>query len=63
MNDTFIEITIPKGWTAFVDDKRCIGYQEFKDGGKAKTKLSLITKPTKAELLAELSKQGIAYAS
>ena len=63
MSDTFIEIEIPKGWTAFVNDKRCLGYQEFKDGGKAKTKLTIITKPTKAQLLAELSAQGIAYAS
>jgi hypothetical protein len=63
MSDTFIQLDIPKGWTAFVDEKRCLGYQEFKEGGKAKTKLTLITKPTKAELLAELSKQGITYAS
>jgi hypothetical protein len=63
MSDTFIEVVIPKGWTAFINDKRCVGYQEFKEGGKAKTKLTLITKPTKAELLAELSKQGITYAS
>ncbi len=53
------EKQIPKGWTAFVDDKKCLGYQEFKNGGKAVTSLTLISKTTEAELKAELEAQSI----
>jgi hypothetical protein len=57
-----IEKTIPKGWTAFIQDDVCLGYQEFKDGGKAVTSLALVTKPTEAELKAELTKLKITLA-
>lgn len=54
------QITIPIGWSAFVKDgKTCLGYQEFKKGGKYAGTLTLITKPTKAELLSELTRLKI----
>ena len=52
-------ITIEKGWSAFVKDSECIGIREFKDGGKAHTLLEIITKPTEAELKAELKARKI----
>lgn len=53
---TLIDLTIPVGWTAFcnVAEKKVLGYREFKNAGKAKTALTLVTKPTEAELKAEL---------
>jgi hypothetical protein len=49
-------INISTGWTAFVKDgKSCLGYREFKQGGKYWGTLTLVTKPTEAELIAELS--------
>lgn len=54
------QITIPAGWNAFVKDgKTCLGYQEFKSGGKYAGTLTVITKPTEAELLAELTRLNI----
>lgn len=55
---TLIDLTIPVGWTAFcnVAEKKVLGYQEFKNAGKAKTALTLVTKPTEAELLAEITR-------
>ena len=53
------ETTIPTGWVAFVLDKKCLGYQEFKTGGKYVGTLTLINKPTKTELLAELKRLKI----
>jgi hypothetical protein len=52
-------ITIPVGWTAFCKDKECLGFREFKNGGKYKGVLTLITKPTEAELKAELTRLKI----
>ena len=51
--------TITKGWTAFVKDGKLVGIKEFPHGGKADTILTLISKPTKEELLAELASQNI----
>lgn len=48
-------IKIPSGWTAFVKDKACLGYREFKTGGQYVGVLTLITKPTEAELKTELA--------
>lgn len=48
-------IIIPTSWTAFVKDMSCLGYQEFKQGGKYWGALTLISKPTEAELKAELA--------
>lgn len=58
-----IKITIPKGWTAFVEpnSKKVFGFSEFKNGGIASTSLTLISKETKEELLAELDNQGLTY--
>lgn len=48
-------ITIPKSWTAFVKDKSCLGYREFKSEGKYVGTLTLISKPTEVELKTELN--------
>lgn len=50
---------IPNGWTAFIKEDKVIGYQEFKKGGKYAGTLTLITKPTEAELKAELARLNI----
>lgn len=53
------ETTIPTGWNAFVKDGKCLGYQNFPAGGKYVGTLTLITKPTEAELKAELTRLKI----
>ena len=53
------DITIEKGWSAFVKDSQCLGIREFKEGGKAFTLLEIITKPTEAELKTELKARKI----
>jgi hypothetical protein len=47
------EFDIPKGWNALYNpvEKKVYVMREFPRGGKANSVLSLITKPTKAELL------------
>lgn len=57
------DIIIEKGWSAFVKDSECVGIKEFKDGGKAYTFLEIITKPTQAELKAELKARKISLPS
>lgn len=52
-------ITIPKSWTAFVKDKSCVGYREFKGEGKYVGTLTLISKPTEEELKTELERLKI----
>lgn len=52
-------IIIEKGWSAFVQDSKCLGIREFKEGGKAFTSLEIITKPTEAELKTELKDRKI----
>lgn len=52
-------IVIPAGWVAFVDENTCLGYREFKAGGKYFGKLTLIVKPTEEELKAELKTKKI----
>ena len=53
-------INISSGWNAFVKDgKTCLGYREFPNGGKYFGKLTLINKPTEAELKAELTRLKI----
>jgi hypothetical protein len=65
MSETILpETKINKGqWAAFVHwpTKRVIGMTEFKGGGSAKTALTLVIKPTRAELLTEFSKAGYTY--
>jgi hypothetical protein len=53
------ETIIPTGWVAFVQDKECLGYQEFKTGGKYYGTLTLIDKPTEAQLKTELKRLKI----
>lgn len=53
------DIIIEKGWTAFVAGDKAVGITEFKNGGKAFTLLDIITKPTEAELKAELKAKKI----
>ena len=50
---------IATGWNAFVKDKTCLGLKEFPKGGKYWGTLTLITKPTEAELKAELKRLKI----
>ena len=50
---------LPKGWNAFVKDKTCLGLKEFPKGGKYWGTLTLINKPTEAELKAELKRLKI----
>jgi hypothetical protein len=52
-------INIATGWVAFVKDKTCLGFQEFSNGSKYWGTLTLITKPTEAELKAELKRLKI----
>ena len=53
-------IIIASGWNAFVKDgKSCLGYREFPQGGKYWGTLTLISKPTEAELKAELTRLKI----
>lgn len=53
-------ITISTGWNAFVTtEKTCVGIKEFPKGGKYWGKLTLINKPTEAELKAELARLKI----
>lgn len=53
-------IIIASGWNAFVKDgKTCFGLKEFQTGGKYWGKLTLINKPTEAELKAELARLKI----
>lgn len=58
---TLIEKTIPVGWTAWCDlaENKVYGYREFTKESKAKTALTLVTKPTEAELKAELARLKI----
>lgn len=54
-------INIEIGWNAFVKDgNTCLGIKEFPNGGKYWGKLTLINKPTEAELKAELESLNIA---
>jgi len=56
------ELIIEAGWSAFVNGTEYLGIKEFPKGGKAFTSLTIITKPTQEELLAELTAQGITQA-
>lgn len=58
-----IKLDIPKGWSAFYDatSKKVFGLSEFKNGGKAETALTLISKDTKEELLTAFGELGLTY--
>lgn len=52
---------IPKGWNALYEPetKKVFVLREFASGGSAASKLTLITKSTQAELMAEISRLGL----
>lgn len=50
---------IPVGWTALTDESKCFVLREFPKGGKYFGKLTVISKPTEAELKAELTRLKI----
>ena len=52
-------VIIPASWTALVKDGKCVGYRNFPSGGKYFGTLTLISKPTEAELKAELTRLKI----
>jgi len=52
-------IVIDVSWTAFVKDKSCLTLKEFPKGGRYSGTLTLISKPTEAELKAELKRLKI----
>lgn len=52
-------IDIPVGWVAFIKDDKCVGYREFKNSGKYYGTLTLINKPSEAELKTELKSKKI----
>jgi hypothetical protein len=60
---TLIKTKINKGWTAFYNPttKFVYGIHEFKIGGEANSALSLLSKDTKEELLAEITSLGLNY--
>lgn len=53
------ETIIPTGWVAFVQNDKCLGYQEFPTGGKYYGTMTLIDKPTEAQLKTELKRLKI----
>ncbi len=58
MNKTII---IPAGWAGFYDaeTKKLFGISQFRSGGKAHTKLTVIAKPTREEVVAALVADGV----
>ena len=58
-------ITIPAGWAGFyeAETKKLFGISEFKSGGKANTKLTVIAKPTREEVVAALVADGVTVPS
>lgn len=55
-------IVLPVGWNALADPqkKTALVIGQYRYVSEARTLLTLITKPTEAELLAELAAQGLA---
>ena len=58
-----IKFNIPKGWSALYEPnaKNVLVLKEFPNGGSANSKLSLISKATKAELMAEITTLGLTW--
>ena len=54
------DVIIPAGWSAFYDPQTKIatGFSQFKNGGKAKTELSILSSDTEANLRASATAQG-----
>lgn len=54
-------IIIPAGWAGFYDaeTKKLLGISEFKNGGKAHTKLEVVAKPTREEVVSALTAEGV----
>jgi len=57
------KFTIPKGWNALYNpvEKKVYVCLEFPEGGSADSILSIITKPSKAELLADFEALGLSW--
>jgi hypothetical protein len=60
-SETLPKFSIPKGWNALYEpeSKKVFVLREFTHGGSASSKLTLITKSTQAELMAEISRLGL----
>jgi len=54
---------IPVGWTALVAETKCYVLREFPKGGKYFGKLTIVSKPTEEELLAELTRLKVSLPS
>lgn len=50
---------LTKGWVAFTKDNKLVDIKEVKIGGSANTILEVINKPTKQEVLDELTAKNI----
>jgi hypothetical protein len=52
---------IPAGWAGFyhAETKKFFGISYFKAGGKTTTQLTIITRPTKEEVVAALTAEGV----
>lgn len=57
------KFTLPKGWNALYEPstKKVFVLKEFPVGGTANSKLTLINKPTEAELMAEVARLGLSW--
>ena len=55
------DVVLPVGWNALVnpDKKTALVIGQYRYVSEAKTALTLVTKPTEAELLAELNAAGL----
>lgn len=53
------QIFLKKGWVAFVNNSVCVGIIEIKEAGSYSGQASVINKPTKEEVVAELTKLKI----
>jgi hypothetical protein len=57
------KFTIPKGWSALYEPntKKVHVLREFVHGGMAASLLTLVTKDTQAELMAEIDRLGLTW--
>lgn len=61
-NPPLVKTDIPVGFAAFLDvsGKKCLGIKEFTKPGVSRSVVPPVTKPTRAEIDAELAARGIA---
>lgn len=62
-DETLPKFSIPTGWNALYEpqSKKVFVLREFKHGGSAASKLTLITKDTQAALMAEIDRLGLTW--